>query len=178
MTYLELAAGLKPRYGQKLMIAEIVKGLLDTEQATHRSVWWRRVPVPEKQSPTCSLYCLWQSTWVRSWCLSTATVALQEQIVLKDLPELREHSGLSFDYALAKGRGRYLCLSKLDQWLVQRCPESRPWRSMRMSWRYDYHSETLELYQELADRYTSKGSWDGERDSWPEEIAPMTPGAG
>ena len=50
--------------------------------------------------------------------IATATVALQEQIVHKDLPDLMRNSGLNFSFALAKGRWRYLCLSKLDLLLV------------------------------------------------------------
>ena len=49
--------------------------------------------------------------------IATATVALQEQVVLKDIPEILAGSDLDFSYALAKGRGRYLCLSKLDSLL-------------------------------------------------------------
>ena len=51
--------------------------------------------------------------------ISTATVALQEQIVLIDLPDIRQHAELDFSYALAKGRRRYLCLSRLDQALQE-----------------------------------------------------------
>lgn len=47
--------------------------------------------------------------------LSTATVTLQEQLVHKDLPDFNENSGLNFSYTLGKGRGRYLCLSRLEQ---------------------------------------------------------------
>ena len=50
--------------------------------------------------------------------LATATVALQEQIVLRDLPDILRHSGLHFSSLLAKGRGRYVCISKLDQRLA------------------------------------------------------------
>ena len=41
--------------------------------------------------------------------ISTATVALQEQLVNKDLPALAAHLGQPFRYALAKGRGA-LCV--------------------------------------------------------------------
>ena len=51
--------------------------------------------------------------------IATATIALQEQIVGKDLPDLREESGLDFSFALAKGRRRYLCLSRLDRLLQE-----------------------------------------------------------
>lgn len=46
--------------------------------------------------------------------LTTATITLQQQIIEQELPQLRAHSGLEFTAALAKGRGRYLCLHKLD----------------------------------------------------------------
>ena len=46
--------------------------------------------------------------------LSTATVALQEQLLNKDLPNLLESTSLDFSLAIAKGRSRYLCLSKLS----------------------------------------------------------------
>ena len=48
-------------------------------------------------------------------CISTATVALQEQLVDKDLPFLKQHAGIKFDFALAKGRQRYVCRQKLTQ---------------------------------------------------------------
>lgn len=45
--------------------------------------------------------------------ISTATIALQEQLIEKDLPLLAKISGQQFTYALAKGRRRYVCHSKL-----------------------------------------------------------------
>ncbi|MCW5655280.1 ATP-dependent DNA helicase DinG [Hydrogenophaga sp.] len=47
--------------------------------------------------------------------ISTATVALQEQLIAKDLPALAAALPESFSFALAKGRGRYVCRLKLDQ---------------------------------------------------------------
>jgi len=47
--------------------------------------------------------------------VSTATVALQEQLLHKDLPALAAAMDQPFAYALAKGRGRYVCLLKLQQ---------------------------------------------------------------
>jgi ATP-dependent DNA helicase DinG len=47
--------------------------------------------------------------------LSTATVALQEQLMAKDLPALSAALPQPFTFALAKGRGRYVCRLKLDQ---------------------------------------------------------------
>ena len=34
---------------------------------------------------------------------------------MRDLPDLAEHAGLEFDFALAKGRRRYVCPRRLDE---------------------------------------------------------------
>ncbi|AMM24627.1 ATP-dependent DNA helicase DinG [Variovorax sp. PAMC 28711] len=47
--------------------------------------------------------------------ISTATVALQEQLVHKDLPALAKLLPTPFRFALAKGRGRYVCVQKLER---------------------------------------------------------------
>ena len=49
--------------------------------------------------------------------ISTATVALQEQLVHKDLPTLAAQMPQPFAFALAKGRGRYVCKLKLERLL-------------------------------------------------------------
>jgi len=41
--------------------------------------------------------------------IATGTVALQEQLVNRDIPSLQQQSGLDFSFMLAKGRGRYAC---------------------------------------------------------------------
>ncbi|MBC7916932.1 MAG: ATP-dependent DNA helicase DinG [Rhodoferax sp.] len=47
--------------------------------------------------------------------ISTATVALQEQLMTKDLPALLASMDKPFTFALAKGRGRYVCKVKLER---------------------------------------------------------------
>ena len=44
---------------------------------------------------------------------STYTIALQEQLIQKDIPFLKEHLGLPFRAVLVKGRSNYLCLRRL-----------------------------------------------------------------
>lgn len=99
--------------------------------------------------------------------IATATIALQEQIVGKDLPDLREESGLDFSFALAKGRRRYLCLSRLDRLLQEQGGQNR------LLPLYDDEFETdgdyQVLYESMLDRY-GRGEWDGDRDSWPSEL--------
>ncbi|HVM55242.1 MAG TPA: DEAD/DEAH box helicase, partial [Acidimicrobiales bacterium] len=45
--------------------------------------------------------------------VATATKALQEQLVNKDLPFLSAHLGTDFSYSLLKGRSNYLCRAAL-----------------------------------------------------------------
>ena len=45
--------------------------------------------------------------------VATATKALQEQLVKKDLPFLRQHLGVDFSYSLLKGRSNYICRAAL-----------------------------------------------------------------
>lgn len=59
--------------------------------------------------------------------VSTGTIALQEQLLGKDIPFIQEASGKRFKVALAKGRGNYLCLQKLWE-ADRRLPETDPLR--------------------------------------------------
>ena len=52
----------------------------------------------------------------------TAGIALQEQLIGKDLPRLRQLLGRDFTFGLLKGRSRYACLRKGASFL----PESAP----------------------------------------------------
>ncbi|MBV8951320.1 MAG: ATP-dependent DNA helicase [Actinobacteria bacterium] len=45
--------------------------------------------------------------------VSTATIALQDQLVGKDLPHVAAHGGVDCSFALLKGRSNYLCRAKL-----------------------------------------------------------------
>ena len=45
--------------------------------------------------------------------VATSTIALQSQLVAKDLPALRQHVDVPFTFALLKGRSNYLCRAKL-----------------------------------------------------------------
>jgi len=46
--------------------------------------------------------------------ISTATIALQEQLIQSDLPLLERLVNKKFHYAIAKGRGNYVCLANLN----------------------------------------------------------------
>jgi len=55
--------------------------------------------------------------------ISTNTIALQEQLINKDIPDLRHALGLDLRSVVLKGRGNYLCPRRLDS-LRQRKPET------------------------------------------------------
>ena len=45
--------------------------------------------------------------------ISTNTINLQEQLLFKDIPDLKTILDLDFSYLLMKGRGNYICLNRL-----------------------------------------------------------------
>ena len=45
--------------------------------------------------------------------VATSNVALQQQLINKDLPALEKAMGVDVPYALLLGRGRYVCMSKI-----------------------------------------------------------------
>ncbi|MEX2366894.1 MAG: DEAD/DEAH box helicase, partial [Pseudohongiellaceae bacterium] len=100
--------------------------------------------------------------------IATATVALQEQVMFKDIPDLLRNSDMRFSYALAKGRGRYLCLSKLDNQLRSNSSQ------LAMQDLYGMDMEDAvqpdhALYQEMLDAL-SADEWKGDRDDWPRTL--------
>lgn len=164
---------LNPRYGQKLMIAAIARALggirLDEES---RRLGEGHVCVVEAGTGTGKTVAYLLAALPAAQALgkkvvvSTATVALQEQIVFKDLPDVKQHSGLDFSYGLVKGRGRYLCLSKLDRILASDHEE--------LLFLYDDAASGVPpqdqlLYQNMMEKL-AESRWDGDRDSWPEEL--------
>jgi ATP-dependent DNA helicase DinG len=51
--------------------------------------------------------------------ISTYTISLQEQLIEKDIPLLKEATGEDFVAVLVKGRSNYLCLRRLERALQQ-----------------------------------------------------------
>ena len=155
--------GFKPRRGQRDMIAEIARTL-----ATPGS----RRCVVEAGTGTgkTAAYCLAAIPIAQAFdkhvVISTATVALQEQVVLRDLPDLKRNTGLDFTFALAKGRGRYLCPKRLDDRIA--------YNEQREAPLFEPPDDgDVAIYRRLRSAF-SKDSWDGELDSWPEGVAQRT----
>ena len=168
---------LKARPGQKLMIAEIARALgAVTSDSEGRRTSDPSVTVIEAGTGTGKTvgYVLpavvMANAKKKRLVISTATVTLQEQIISKDLPDIILKAGLKFSYTLAKGRGRYACLSKLDR-LLQ---EEEATASLMDMFAYDGFSleddkSSLALYQKMLDEFAGS-KWEGDRDSWPDAL--------
>ncbi|MFT4243440.1 MAG: ATP-dependent DNA helicase DinG [Acidovorax sp.] len=105
--------------------------------------------------------------------ISTATVALQEQLVNKDLPALAALMPQPFRFALAKGRGRYACKLKLDRLagtgeagdadedddlFAEEEAAARARRPQQET------QARIQFYAAMA-QTLARGTWDGDRDS-------------
>jgi ATP-dependent DNA helicase DinG len=104
--------------------------------------------------------------------ISTATVALQEQLVNKDLPALAARMPQPFKFALAKGRGRYVCKLKLDRLAgtgeAQEEGEDDLFAEEEAAARAKrprHETEARMLFYSTMAQTLSKGAWDGDRDS-------------
>jgi len=117
--------------------------------------------------------------------VSTATVALQEQLMTKDLPALAAVLDTPFVYALAKGRGRYICKLKLerlvghvgeeveelfegdDEGNTAQAPNAFQPDRGAAAWQ-DPMERRVALYETLASALAAR-KWDGDRDSLAEQ---------
>jgi ATP-dependent DNA helicase DinG len=163
---------LTPRYGQRQMIAEIANtlGILASEEVeeppicvieagtgTGKTLAYLVAVIPLAQALELKVV------------VATATVALQEQVSLKDIPELLQGSDLQFSYALAKGRGRYVCLSRLDL-LLQGNDSLQAMMDLYGEELEDPGGGDLALYEHMLEAL-SAGDWKGDRDDWSQPIS-------
>jgi ATP-dependent DNA helicase DinG len=176
--YRDVLAGkdIRARYGQRLMIAEIAKYMGDiTENDGQRTSPASACVVEAGTGTGKTLAYLIAAIPVaralgKTLVISTATVALQDQIVLKDLPDLRKHSKMDFNWTLAKGRGRYLCMSRLEARLHDEGNgDSDTMPLFLLDGPKSEEPGTRAFFEEMLASYGSR-EWDGDRDHWPEQI--------
>ena len=155
------ARGFNPRRGQRQMIADVATGITDDGG---------RICVIEAGTGTgkTAAYCLAvipvAQAEGKKIVISTATIALQEQVLLKDLPDLAAHTTLDFSYVLAKGRSRYVCLKRLNEALDMDV-------SMVIPLFEEPRSSDVKIYEAMATKF-ERGNWDGELESW---VGPIDP---
>lgn len=164
--------GFRSRAAQRLMIAEVSKTLageypgervvsIEGPTGTGKSLGYLLSAIPVAQARGKTLV------------IATATVALQEQLVTKDLPDLHARAGLEFSFTLAKGRRRYVCDRNLeplaganeDQGLL----DFGDGEQGQGTWAIKpAEGETDEVEAMWASR--SNGNWSGDLDEWPNSL--------
>ena len=147
--------GFRARRGQREMIAHIARAFagepprmvaIEAGTGTGKTAAYCLAAIPIAQALEKTLV------------IASATVALQEQIVERDLPDLAEGSGLEFNFVLAKGRGRYLCVKRLDQIL-----NGGKQQELGLS---DASVVDHSLVWRQMMRDFGEGCWNGELDTW------------
>ena len=94
--------------------------------------------------------------------IASANVALQEQLLNKDIIEAQKYSTVSFDYALAKGRSRYVCVRNLIN-LTEDNKETQSLFEDLLLWDEPPSKGQMDKLSEMTEDYTSN-RWSGEID--------------
>ncbi len=149
-----------PRKQQTFLIAEIAKTLAG-EYDTARKIIAIEAGTGTGKSLAYSLGSIPLAlSRDKKVIISTATVALQEQLVDKDLPFLKKHSGLDFSFTLVKGRQRYVCRQKLAAAVAN---GDDPQAGFTFAEKPNARDVKMlsDMHQKLTDN-----SWQGDLDSW------------
>ncbi len=164
------AGALRRRPGQRRMIAEIFNALVQCGEHDTGPVCVVEAGTGTGKTLAYLLACLPLAMRAElKLVLATATISLQEQLVNKDIPQLLEFSGLSFSYALAKGRGRYLCLLKLEN-LLHGDGGNLPLRELFAESSPTAGVSEPQLWQEMHQELAAD-RWHGDRDDWHEPLS-------
>ncbi|SFV77589.1 ATP-dependent helicase DinG/Rad3 [hydrothermal vent metagenome] len=94
--------------------------------------------------------------------VSSANVALQEQLLFKDIPEAQKYCQVDFEYALVKGRSRYVCIRNLINLCEDNASDNTLFDSTLL---FDEPPGKYQLEEmaELLEDYSDK-KWNGEID--------------
>jgi ATP-dependent DNA helicase DinG len=159
---------LKPRLGQKQMIAAIANslghsdadkrlGVIEAGTGTGKTVGYLLSALPIARAKE------------KTVVVATGTIALQEQLILKDIPDLLEACGWDHQVALVKGRGRYVCNMRLEQCLDAIKSKEAGLFLFEDEMPFNPNAQSEALYQELSESLENN-SWDGDRDAWDTRI--------
>ncbi|MCX7128854.1 ATP-dependent DNA helicase DinG [Aeromonas sp.] len=170
-TYRQISDGLPgfvPRKEQNFLVAEIAKTLTGEYDKQ------RRILVAEAGTGIGKSLSYAQGAipvarlTQKKLVISTATVALQEQLIHKDLPFYHRHSELPFRFMLVKGRQRYCCEHLLEQAAsgVEMANFEIDFGTLS---KHKPSDSDKDRFARLWQAYTD-GKWDGDRDNWPEPI--------
>ncbi len=181
-TVVQATAGFRAREGQRRMAEQVARTFAEAELGK---------PEDEDEAPRRAIAVIQAGTGVGKSLaysapaialalargtrvlISTATVALQEQLVHKDLPALAAHLEEPVRFALAKGRGRYVCKLKLERLAGGGLEEDEEWSGTddlfgpaeaQQPAARQAQLARVQFYASMSDALGS-GTWDGDRDT-------------
>jgi len=153
-------AGFKTRGSQNKMIAEISKTLagvyekksicVEAPTGTGKTIAYLVSSIPIAKSLDKKLI------------ISSANVALQEQLLYKDIPDIKKYSQLDFSYTLVKGRSRYVCIRDLSN-AVDYDPQ-QSMLDLPILWDKPPAQSQIKQLQQMNRQYCNQ-EWDGDKDS-------------
>jgi ATP-dependent DNA helicase DinG len=159
---------LSPRMGQKQMVAAIANSLTDDDPTKRLSVIEAGTGTGKTVGYLIAALPIARAL-KKTVVVATGTIALQEQLIHKDLPELLESCGWDFSCALVKGRGRYACNLRLEQCLDSVKSKEAGLFLFEDEQQFNPNAATESLFKEMSTAL-DEGSWDGDRDSWETRI--------
>ncbi|CAB5500403.1 ATP-dependent helicase DinG/Rad3 [Bathymodiolus thermophilus thioautotrophic gill symbiont] len=150
--------GFQARGSQNKMMAEISKTLTGEYEKSNRILC---VEAPTGTGKTFA-YLLSSIPIAKAnkkkLIVSSANVALQEQLLLKDLPEAQKYCAVDFEYTLVKGRSRYVCIRNLIN-----LTEDNASNNSDLLFNEPPQAYQLKQMSELLEDYSAK-QWNGEID--------------
>ena len=150
------------RSSQNKMIAEISKTLMG-EYPNSNPIICVEAPTGTGKTKAYLVSCLpIAKALKKKLIIASANVALQEQILNKDIVEATKYASVDFEFALAKGRSRYVCIRNLIN-LTEENSNSTELFEDALLWDEKPTKNDLDILSEMAESYSSK-SWNGEID--------------
>ncbi len=150
------------RSSQNKMIAEISKTLMG-EYPNSNPIICVEAPTGTGKTMAYLVSCLpIAKALKKKLIIASANVALQEQILNKDIVEATKYASVDFEFALAKGRSRYVCIRNLIN-LTEENSNSTELFEDALLWDEKPTKNDLDILSEMVESYSSK-SWSGEID--------------
>ncbi|WP_024792210.1 ATP-dependent DNA helicase DinG [Candidatus Ruthturnera calyptogenae] len=154
--------GFKVRQTQNRMIAEISKTLSGEYKGNNNILC---IEAPTGTGKTFAYLIgsiLIAKANKKKLIISSANVSLQEQLFFKDIPQVQKYCCIDFEYALVKGRSRYVCIHNLINVCENNTSDNFLFESIPL---FDKPPGKYQLEQlnEMLNDYSTK-KWNGEID--------------
>ena len=150
------------RSSQNKMIAEIAR-TLSGEYPNSNKILCVEAPTGTGKTMAYLISCLpIAKANKKKLIIACANVALQEQILYKDIVEAKKYSSVEFEYSIAKGRSRYVCIRNLIN-LTEETSNTQTIFEDALLWDEPPSQNQLKKLNEMTDSYSS-ARWSGEID--------------